>query len=269
MTIISPDGSQVKLQGVRQGFNISRQIFDENLLNMATNSGAKLIREKVTEIKRRKRFWEVRTNKQSLSTRILVGADGVNSLVRRKTIGSIPREELGIAYGYIATGVENEPTTMKFLKDHLGYIWITPRGSHSCVGVCSEIKNGSKLKKILDDFVAFHCPSIKIASRFAAMFPFAKSPGFFDLPCAGNDWILVGDAAGHADPVTGEGIIYALWSGKLAAETIRRNELGLYDGLWKKEYGGYLLKRAADKDTFYNPLTIELSMMLRSALGKR
>ena len=92
------------------------------------------------------------------------------------------------------------------------------------------------------------------------MLPLAKNPDFFMLPCAGVDWVLVGDAAGHVDPITGEGILYALWSGKLAAEVIKRNELKSYDRLWREEYGNSLRENCARRDMFYNPLMIELRL---------
>jgi flavin-dependent dehydrogenase len=97
-----------------------------------------------------------------------------------------------------------------------------------------------------------------VISEFAAMLPRATNPDFFILPCAGDDWILIGDAAGHADPLTGEGILYALWSGKLAAEALSRNKPRNYDTLWKQQYGNFLVERCKQKNTFYNPLTIEL-----------
>ena len=84
------------------------------------------------------------------------------------------------------------------------------------------------------------------------------------LPCAGEDWILVGDAAGHVDPITGAGILYALWSGELAAEVIKRKELTAYDKLWREAYGNDLRERCKQRDTFFNPFMIELSIITRS-----
>jgi len=262
--IILSKNKQVVVTGHRKGFNISRRYFDEGILNMATQNGAKLISERVIDVQRKQNLWQIRTNKRLLSARILVGADGINSLVRRKTIGAIPKENLGLGYGYLATGVEKEYRTIKFLEGIPGYIWIFPRDNHSSIGIGSELKYGNRLKKLLDGFICSYCPHIKVISRFAAMFPFAEDPDFFMLPCAGEDWILVGDAAGHADPITGEGILYALWSGKLAAEVIKRNELKSYDKLWREEYGNDLRERCKKKDTFYDPLIIALSIIMGS-----
>ncbi len=266
--IISCTNREIVATGFKKGFNISRRCFDEEILNMAAQNGAKLIKEKVIGVQRKQNFWTIKTNKRLVRAKILVGADGVNSLIRRKTIGAIPKENLELTYGYIATGVEKTFSIVKYLDVIPGYIWIFPRHNHSSIGIGSELKYGKMLKKLLDDFIRSYSPHIKIISRFAAMLPSAQDPEFFMIPCAGEDWILVGDAAGHVDPISGEGILYALWSGKLAAEVIKKNNLKLYDNLWREQYGNHLRERCIQKDTFYNPLTIELSILLRSFHSK-
>jgi flavin-dependent dehydrogenase len=227
---------------------------------MATNNGAKLINEQVLAVRRKQNLWQIKTNKQLITTRILVGADGIQSLVRQKTIGRISKENLGLTYGYFATGTENEPTTIKFTAEIPGYIWIFPRKNHSSIGIVSELKYGGALKRILDEFIHSYCPKIKVISKFSAMLPRATDPDFFDLPCGGNDWILIGDAAGHADPLSGEGILYALWSGKLAAEVLTKDKIEAYDKLWRKQYGNCFREKCAQKKAFYDASAIELSI---------
>ena len=61
---------------------------------------------------------------------------------------------------------------------------------------------------------------------------FSFSPyliGDFD-PC------LIGDAAGHTDPILGEGILYALWGATLAAEAVLEGHPEWYDRLWRDAY---------------------------------
>jgi digeranylgeranylglycerophospholipid reductase len=82
------------------------------------------------------------------------------------------------------------------------------------------------------------------------------------LPCAGENWILIGDAAGHVDPISGGGILYALWDGKLAAEAIIKRDLREYDKLWKKEYGKKLKTQSKKKAKFYNPVNSTLMILL-------
>jgi geranylgeranyl reductase family protein len=261
--IISCTNKQVvKERG--SGFNISRRYLDEELLKTAIRNGAKLVREKVLDVKRQQGVWRLRTDRQTLSAKILVGADGVNSIVRRKTIGSFSAENLGLTFGYLAAGVKKNETIMKFLGEIPGYIWIFPRGYHLSIGIISEINYGRMLKPTLDDFINSYFTDVSIVSRFAALLPWAKDPSFFALPGAGKDWLLIGDAAGHVDPLTGEGILYALWSGMLAASAILGNDLRQYDELWREYYGWQLMKRCCQKDNYFNPLLIEFSLLRKS-----
>jgi len=77
-----------------------------NPFEMALENGAKLVREKVVNVKKRGKIWEILTKKNKILTRILVGADGVNSIVRRKTVGSICSKNLALTYGYLADYME-------------------------------------------------------------------------------------------------------------------------------------------------------------------
>jgi geranylgeranyl reductase family protein len=262
--IISCTTKQVTETNLKNGFITSRRYFDEQILNMALDRGAKLIKEKIVDIQKKQGHWEIRTPDRSLSARILIGADGVNSSVRRRIIGPIPKENLLLSYGYISTGGEIGHPIMRFLAGILGYAWIFPREGYSSIGVASELQYGSRLEELLNDFIRSYCPSTKIVSKFAALIPSAISPEFFALPCAGEDWILLGDAAGHADPISGGGILYALWGGKLAADAIKKNDLKLYDRLWREEYGKTLIERSKQRKTFYDPFTIELAIALEA-----
>ncbi|MBU2510107.1 hypothetical protein KJ966_02175 [bacterium] len=79
------------------------------------------------------------------------------------------------------------------------------------------------------------------------MVPAIKSSGFFSQHCTGENWILIGDAAGQVNPIKADGIYYAIKSGKLAAEACIKNDLPSYDFMWRKTYGKLL-----SKHTHYN-----------------
>ena len=121
------------------GFNISRRYLDEELLKTAIQNGAKLVREKILDIKRQNGLWRLKTSKQTLYAKMLVGADGVNSIVRRTTIGPFSADNLGLTFGYITEVIKKKRTIMKFLGDIPGYIWVFPRDNHYNIGIISEI----------------------------------------------------------------------------------------------------------------------------------
>ena len=180
------------------------------------------------------------------------------------------RQNLALTFGYFVSGIECNIPTIRFLgkapnscKEYLhGYIWICPRIGHSSVGIGCELRFGGKLlKSLLDEFIKCYCPNIKRLSTFAWMLPSINDPTFFDKPCAGKDWLLVGDAAGHVDPIHGEGIYYALWSGKLAAEAIIRKELTSYDRNWRNAYGEKFKQDCLDKKWIYSPLGETISIL--------
>ena len=117
--IISSKGMSVMTKGQKSSWNISRLDFDNYLLNKAIENGAKLIKERVIDIKRKDNLWKsITNNKKEYTTKILIGADRVDSIVRKKTIGPIPNNHLGICYGCFARSDKKEPTRIMFLKNH-------------------------------------------------------------------------------------------------------------------------------------------------------
>jgi len=262
--IISYNGIEVIRKENLYDFCVSRMFFDQGILNIALEQGAKLATEKVLSVKKTINGWKIRTNKGFHFAEILVGADGVNSVVRRDTVGPISKENLALTFGYWAISHENIQATIKFLSETQGYIWVFPGNGYVNIGIGGELEYGSMLKKILDDFIHSHYNGIKTVSNYAALLPSAETE-FFSLPCSGNDWILLGDAAGHVDPTTGEGIFYALLDGQLAALAIKENNTNSYDDMWRKEFGQTLIRSAEKKAFFFDPVWSTISILIAKA----
>ncbi len=177
------------------------------------------------------------------SADFLVGADGVRSIVRRRVMGPIPRQHLALAMGYFVQGAPDAIVFQTF-SDLEGYLWSFPRVDHASVGIGCRLgalppqEIWQRLDRFLDDV----CPGAGKDRRWAALLPMAAGPTLWDNPCAGQGWALLGDAAGHVHPITGEGIAYALWSAELLAQAFAEGDPVAYEELWRARYGQELAR---------------------------
>ncbi len=262
--LISPEGINVTIKGKEPSWTISRKIFDNFLLNKALDNGVKLIKEQVIDVKQIDNLWEIKTKKGTYKAKILIGADGVNSIVRKKILGPIPKSDIGICYGCFAVSKKQEIPRVKYLLNGEGYFWCFPREDHLSIGIGIPSYEKKDVKELLNNFIEEYYPNIKIQSKWGATVPFINDTNFYNTPCSGDNWILIGDAAGHVDPITAEGITYALWSAELASKAIINGDISSYDNMWKQEYGEKLLTGCKMRHMFYNPSFLEQSMKIAS-----
>ncbi len=260
MHLISPSGRKTIVRfrkGMLRGF--SRLKFDQYLLNMAMNKGSELIEEKVIGLEHKYGWWRVRTQRQSYDVKTLVGADGVNSLVRRNTIGSLNKADKVLCFGYFIKGLEKEDIIIKYLPKDRGYMWIIPRGETASIGAGSlGLFRPNELKNLVNMFISEHYPQAEKISEWAALVPNVRDVKTFHRPIAGPNIILIGDAAGHVSPISGSGIVYAMLDGELAAETISEGHPELFNERWIKTYGQWLLLETRLRDWVYKRPLLEL-----------
>jgi geranylgeranyl reductase family protein len=102
-----------------------------------------------------------------------------------------------------------------------GYCWVFPKAAHLSVGVLSTRRGGVDLHGHLAQYLRLLDITPRSVERHGFVIPVRPRAG----PFARDRVLLVGDAAGFADPVTAEGISLAARSGRLAAEAIIRGEL--------------------------------------------
>jgi len=145
----------------------------------------------------------------------LVGADGSSSLVRRQL--GIPTEKMGVGINYQIAG--DFPEMQWHLNTDLfgnGYAWIFPHQDTASIGVYAR-RSSSKPGTLLDSlhqWAARHGHELKSRQPQAALINFDFRGWRF------NNRFLIGDAAGLASGLTGEGIYSAIVSGEEAARTI-------------------------------------------------
>lgn len=260
LCLISPSGRHVYISSRKGKFrSFSRSKLDQFLVNVAVDKGAKLIEEKVVALERKKDFWKVKTARRFYRAKILIGADGVNSLVRRSIIGPLRKADKGVCCGYLVRGLEKEDITLSFSARRKGYIWVIPRYDQTSLGIGTfEASRSHGLRRELDIFIEHQYPNVQIVSKWASLIPSVKNFKTFQIPVAGSNWILIGDAAGHVSPIMGEGIVYALLDGELAAKAIIENEPEMFNRLWKEAYGTSLFLDVTLRKRLYTRPGLEL-----------
>jgi flavin-dependent dehydrogenase len=92
---------------------------------------------------------------------------------------------------------------------------------------------------------------MRSAERYAARIPGLAPRTWHTRRACGNAWALLGDAAGFADPVTGEGIYYALRSAELFADAYLAGTPLDYEQRWREDFGRELQRASQMRQRFY------------------
>jgi flavin-dependent dehydrogenase len=250
----SGEGEWVSVRLTRPMLIASRRELDAWLLRRAVAAGARHVAERVLEVSAD--GW-VRTRGGIASGfDLVVGADGATSLVRRTFLGPVPPERLCVAAGWYARGTAD--TVVQFIPGLAGYLWLFPRPDHVGVGICAPLRAmpTRQLLTHLERQIARQFPALLKDENglYAHTLPSPSTDPRSVLEVAGPGWALVGDAAALADPVTGEGIHYALRSAHVLADTLRDHASpARYPGRVLEDFGRHMLKGAAIRDRFYAP----------------
>jgi flavin-dependent dehydrogenase len=135
-------------------------------------------------------------------------------------------EDAMSALGYYIDGQQDQ-IDIQFLPRLEGYIWVFPRCGHLSVGICGKGEPASSLRKRLEHYMNERGIAWKGASFYSHLLPSLDTGSWKKNRVAGEGWLAVGDAAGLVDPITGEGLYYAIRSADLAARALLAEVNGL------------------------------------------
>ncbi len=110
----------------------------------------------------------------------------------------------------------------------------------------------SALRRRLEVFLAEEGYSLDGAQLYAHVLPAPRASTLKRLRVSGEGWAMVGDSAGFVDPVTGEGLYYALRSGDLLAKAILRGRPEAYADMVKEDFLPELIEGAKYADRFFH-----------------
>jgi flavin-dependent dehydrogenase len=123
------------------------------------------------------------------------------------------------ALGYYVPSSQ-EHIDIQFLAGLEGYIWIFPRCGHLSVGICGKGEPAQALRRRLERFMLERGIPWKDAQFYGHMLPSLGPGAWRRNRVAGEGWMAVGDAGGLVDPITGEGLYYAIRSADLASQIV-------------------------------------------------
>ena len=187
---------------------IDRKEFDYN--NVKEIIKEKYLKEKITNLKDN----ILTTDKDNYEFKYLIFADGVNGYSRNL----INNREFGYCVECRVDEI-SEQTVLDFEAIIGGYGWVFPKVDHTTIGLGGFDNRKNNYQDLLCAFAKKY--NFRIDRKDIRGYPipvFTKE--VYDKSVIDNKYILIGDAASLVDPVSGEGIYYAMLSGKLASESI-------------------------------------------------
>ena len=231
----------------------SRATLNHLLLRRAEDAGAEVVADRIMRLRRRDAGWEIAGRGKTYRADFVVLAAGARTRLRQTLTEDFPPRDFMLTFGYYLP-VPCELLRVQFYEKFEGYAWAFPRPDHVSVGICG--KAGEETMAGLHDRLGAFMQKFGYAPDpqriFSHLLPSLSVEGWDGLRLAGQGWALVGDAAGLVDPITGEGIYYAMRSGDLLAEALLEGLPEVYAEQVRDEFGRALALGARLARMFYH-----------------
>lgn len=244
--LISSQGHRARLELDHPVVIYSRKVLNGLLLERAQQAGCAVVQGRVTQLETRGdkvqlaiRNKEDRSGDLSYAGDFAVVAAGARNPLLPGTTPLAPCD-FELTVGYFIP-VQEDVLKVKFLPGFQGYLWSFPRADHLSAGICGRMgENGSRqLKQHLHEFLreeSIPVPAGNDGCLYSHVLPSPTARTLRNRRVVGSNWALVGDAAAWVDPLTGEGLYYAMRSGDLLAESLIRGRPEEYPQRVRQEF---------------------------------
>ena len=222
------------------------------LLRRAQSAGAKVVADRIIELRPAASGWELLGKRGHYRGDYLILAAGARTRLRAPLAEDFGPHDFMLTFGYYVPG-RDDLLRVEFFEDFEGYAWAFPRPAHLSVGICGKVGEDrmAGLRERLHSFMRRFGYSCQGAQVYSHLLPALSVDTWSGLRLAGPRWALAGDAGGLVDPVTGEGIYYALRSGELLAHALLEGLPELYPARVQEEFGKALALGARLARAFY------------------
>lgn len=246
----SPDGTFFILKTKKPAYVLNRPGLDKFLFDQAVKAGAEVKTEHFEDFQYNDDFVEVRTNKGTYKTKLLIGADGANSTVAQKADLDQPRN-IYIGVQTTAQGEFKQFAELWFGKKVAPnfFAWLVPENAGTArIGVGASISPKHYYENFLVSRLGHNGikPDVAGVMRFGVM-----------KDTVAKNVMVVGDAACQVKPFSGGGITYGLIAAEICAAAVEKS-------LDENKFDYDFLKRSYDLEWKKKlSLGIKHGMMLR------
>src|SRR5271163_4347513 len=226
--LISSRGHRARFEMSHPIVIYSRKILNGLLLERAEAAGCTAIRARVTNVNTDGPRVKLSVGGAEREADFVVLAAGARNQLLPGTT-ALGARDLEMTLGYFVP-TEEDIIKIKFLKQFEGYLWSFPRADHLSVGICAKMGQTSTpvLRGHLDAFFEEEKIPRTGAQFYSHVLPSPQAKTIRSRKIMGRNWAMAGDAAATVDPITGEGLYYALRSGDLLAQAIAAGQPELY-----------------------------------------
>lgn len=230
--LISPSGRRVRLALDRPIAVFSRRVLNGLLLERARQAGAEIVQERVTAITGAAGAWNLQPRGGRISAAYIVIAAGARNPFRAQFSLPFSAQDLMATAGYYIPGSASA-MQVRFLAGLDGYLWMFPRSDHCSAGICGKMSRAAtaELRRRLEACLGEQGVEFRGAPFYSHLLPSPTAAFLRRAPASGPGWAMIGDAAGFVDPITGEGLYYALRSADLLAHALIAEQPERY-ALW-------------------------------------
>jgi flavin-dependent dehydrogenase len=217
----SPSGRRARFELRHPLAIFSRFTLNGLLLERALRSGVQLRKERVIRISGENGDWHLTTPGGEYCAGHLIFAAGARNPFRGQFLSPISPNDLMVTAGYFIPG-QSSLVQIQFLKDITGYIWVFPRPDHVSAGIAAKMGETSTadLRRRLEHWLDENGFGLGDARFYSHILPAFRAQTLDEMEVCGDGWTMIGDSAGLVDPITGEGLYYALRSAELCTEAL-------------------------------------------------
>ena len=249
--LISSRGHRARLDLDQPIVVYSRAVLNGLLLDRAAAAGCRVVRSRVTQVDTSGKRVRLSTGGAEHATDFVVLAAGARNTLLPDTRPLRPND-LEMTLGYFVPA-QADSIQIKFLRGFEGYLWSFPRCDHLSAGICGSMARytSQELRQHLHDFMREEQIETTRARFYSHVLPSPQTQTLRARRVVGRNWALVGDAAAWVDPITGEGLYYALRSGDLLAQSLTAGAPQHYPARVRADFSADLELAACIAPRFY------------------